>query len=122
MARTGSRRSSLGVPYGTRGSGYGSTQASPTGSAAEAEAERIAQLLREYATAARAEVVWASGTAEIAGAGQTSDTEAAREHLRDTGWLEPLESTWSRTAIASLVIPALILLIMCLVLPLSPRT
>jgi hypothetical protein len=31
-----------------------------------------------------------------------------------TSWLEPLKSTWSRKAIAAIIIPALILLIVCL--------
>jgi hypothetical protein len=31
-----------------------------------------------------------------------------------TGWLEPLKSTWSRKALAAILIPALILLIVCL--------
>jgi hypothetical protein len=34
---------------------------------------------------------------------------------RLTGWLEPLTSTWDRTAIAALIIPALILLIVALI-------
>ena len=31
--------------------------------------------------------------------------------LRITGWLEPLKSTWNRTALLALLIPALILLV-----------
>jgi hypothetical protein len=30
------------------------------------------------------------------------------------GWLEPLTSTWSRSALAALIIPALILLVVSL--------
>ena len=37
-------------------------------SSAEADAERIVRVLSEYATAARAEEIWADGTVEIAGA------------------------------------------------------
>jgi hypothetical protein len=74
-------------------------------SAAEAEAEKIARLLNERATAAQAETVWATGTAE------TPAKEPA-----NPGWLEPLKSTWSRKALAALLIPALILLIVCLAL------
>jgi Bacterial PH domain len=109
----------------------------PPVSQAEAEAEKIAALLRERATAARAETVWAEGTAPIAGAGQeagplagaeqagqlagsgpASRTEAASPAAMDlhaTGWLEPLTSTWSWPAIAALLIPALILLVVCLI-------
>jgi Bacterial PH domain len=35
--------------------------------------------------------------------------------LGPTGWLEPLKSTWSGRALAAILIPALILLIVCLV-------
>jgi len=35
--------------------------------------------------------------------------------LRGTGWLEPLTSTWSRPALAALAVPALILLLVCLI-------
>jgi hypothetical protein len=31
-----------------------------------------------------------------------------------TGWLQPLTSTWSRTAIAAVLVPALILLLVVL--------
>ena len=34
--------------------------------------------------------------------------------MATTGWTEPLTSTWSGRAIAALVIPALILLVVCL--------
>jgi len=116
-ARLTSRRWSLGQPYGGhRGSAYANAQASPPASAAEAEAEKTVRLLSQYATAARAEAVWAGGTAEIAGAGQASGPETGEglEYLRETGWLEPLTSTWSWPAFAALVIPALILLVVCL--------
>ena len=35
--------------------------------------------------------------------------------LRLTGWLEPLKSTWNRTALLALLIPTLILLIVAVV-------
>ncbi len=47
--------------------GYGATTGSDTSSAAEADAERVARVLSEYVTSARAETVWAEGTVEIAG-------------------------------------------------------
>ncbi len=119
-ARAGtSRRSSFGTfgleNYGLarRDVGYGSPAGSGTASAAEAEAERIARVLSEYATAARAETVWAEGTVEIAGPSGT-ELKAAKDP-RVAGWLDPLKSTWSQTALLALIIPALILLIVALV-------
>jgi hypothetical protein len=35
--------------------------------------------------------------------------------LGPTGWLEPLKSTWSRNALAAILVPGLILLIVCLI-------
>jgi hypothetical protein len=124
-SRVGSRRWSLGLPYeGTRGPG----PTSPADSPSEAEAERIVGLLSERATAARAEAVWAEGTVPIAGAGREAGqiagtgtgapVEAAAQtevDLGSTGWLEPLTSTWSWPAIAALIIPALILLVISLI-------
>jgi Bacterial PH domain len=121
-SRVGSRRRSLGLPYeGSRGPG-------PADSPSEAEAERIVGLLSERATAARAEAVWAEGTVPIAGAGReagqiagtgtAAPVEAAAQtevDLGSTGWLEPLTSTWSWPAIAALIIPALILLVISLI-------
>jgi hypothetical protein len=113
----------MGAGYsgsGRRDHGYGSTAGGETASAAEAEAERIVRVLSEYATAARAETVWAEGTVQIAGAGQAATDEPAGyiepaadspADLRVTGWLEPLKSTWNRTALLVLLIPALILLV-----------
>jgi Bacterial PH domain len=121
-SRVGSRRRSLGLPY------EGSRGPSPTDSPSEAEAERIVGLLSERATAARAEAVWAEGTVPIAGAGReagqiagtgtAAPVEAAAQtevDLGSTGWLEPLTSTWSWPAIAALIIPALILLVISLI-------
>ncbi len=106
-ARRGARsgRSSFGTLAGGRGSSYGVPVASPAAGTPEADAEMIVRLLSERATAAQAETVWAQGSADSA--------EAAAAGT--TGWLEPLKSTWSRSAIAAVIIPALILLIVCLV-------
>ena len=82
----GLRRSSLGLPSGGRGLPYGGAVSGPEASSPEAEAEKIVRVLSERATAAKAEAVWA----------------------------EPLTSTWSGRAIAALVIPALILLLVWL--------
>jgi len=104
---------------GGRNLGYGSAPAGATASAAEAEAERIARVLNEYATAARTETVWANDTVEVAGAPDSASTiepsRGAATDLRIAGWLEPLTSTWSRTALLALLIPALILLVVVLV-------
>ena len=103
----GLRRSSLGLSAGGRGLSYGAPVPAPEASSAEAEAEKVVRVLSERATAAQAEAVWAEGTA-------ASDTAA---HLGALGALgaEPLRSTWSVRAIAALVIPALILLVVWLV-------
>src|SRR5579859_1310793 len=139
-ARAGSGRSSFGTfglsgggfgmgpGYGggtRREAGYGSAAGGTSASAAEADAERIVRVLNEYATAARAETVWAEGTVQIAGpaagyepagyepAGPAAGYEPAGHiepaadgfvDLRVTGWLEPLKSTWSRTALLALLI------------------
>ena len=118
------RRSSFGTfgleSYGTgrRDLGYGSAPASEATPSAEAEAERIARVLNEYATTARAETAWAAGTVEIAGAPPPADEiERAEDGVPDprvAGWLEPLTSTWNRTALLALLIPALILLVVAL--------
>jgi len=121
----------MGPGYGGGGGGgsrrdlgYGSGAGGGTASAAEAEAERIVRVLSEYATAAQAETVWAEGTVQIAGtepAGteltgtELTGTEPGPADLRLTGWLEPLKSTWNRTALLALLIPALILLIVAVV-------
>jgi hypothetical protein len=93
------RRAGLGFPSGARDLSYGtgsySTARPAQENSPEAEAAKIVRLLNERATAARAEAVWAAGT--------TTTTTAA-----------PLTSTWSARAIAALVIPALIVLIVWL--------
>ncbi len=107
------RRSAFGLPYGDRGLSLATDEpvARPAASA-EVEAEKIARILSERATAARAETVWATGTAEVAGPKEATATSPGTAAV--TGWLEPLKSTWSRTAIAAVLVPALILLVVCL--------
>ena len=76
----------MGAGYGSSGRrdvGYGSAASGETASSAEAEAERIVRVLSEYATAARAETVWAEGTVEIAGAGPAAGNEPAG-HIEPT--------------------------------------
>jgi hypothetical protein len=128
---SGPRRSSFGLLYGGgRGSAFGGVVTGPApatpASAAEADAEMTVRLLSERATAARAETVWATGTVDIAGpqpgeaaapaAGTPAVTPAGTPAVTPAvaGWLEPLTSRWSKSAIAVVLVPALILLIICL--------
>jgi hypothetical protein len=116
-ARRGARRSASAFPAGF-GRSYGSAAlAREPASASEAEAEKIVKLLQERATAARAEAVWATSTVEISGAPAESapETVPGTTAVATTGWTEPLTTTWSRRALAALLIPALILLIVILV-------
>ena len=127
-ARRSARRSNSAFQVGF-GRSYGAGSASEPISAAEAEAEKIVKLLEARATAVRAEAVWADSTVEIAGAAPATSaapaSSAAPESAPETppgntalataGWTEHLTSTWSRRALAALLIPALILLIVILV-------
>ena len=123
-ARRGPRRSASAFPVGL-GRSYSSTTLAgdpASASSTEAEAEKIVKLLQEHATAARAEAVWARSTVEIAAAQPTPETAdspapgpAATATVATAGWTEPLTSTWSRRALAALLIPALILLIVVLI-------
>ena len=110
---------------GRRDAGYRSASAGQAASTAEAEAERIARVLSEYATTARAETAWAGRTVAIAGAPasageiETAEAPAAVAENGDTDlrvadWLEPLTSTWNRIALLALLTPALILLVVVL--------
>src|SRR6185437_7679427 len=137
-ARRGARRSASAVPVGF-GRSYGSAaSAREPVSGAQADAERIVKLLQARATAARAEAVWADGTIEPAAPHPAPGTDVAEPvpaappapgttaapaaqaapgttTVTATGWAEPLTSTWSRRALAALLIPALILLIVVLI-------
>ena len=103
------RRSPLGFSSGGgRDLAYGTPGPGSEASAAEAEAEKVARMLREHAAAVQA----------AAGTGVTAGTEAAPGSEATAGTeaasTEPLASTWSGRAIAALVIPALILLVVWL--------
>ncbi|MGD0062419.1 MAG: PH domain-containing protein [Streptosporangiaceae bacterium] len=116
----GSRRSSFGLPSGGgRGLGYGDMVSGPapasSASTAEADAEMVVRLLSERATAAHAELVWATGTVDIAHPADPADPASPVPAAGPAGWLDPLKSAWSTSAIAALLIPALILLVICLV-------
>jgi len=119
-ARRTARRSAMGLPGGIGGRSlpYG------TSASAEADAERIVKLLQARATAARAEAVWAGSTADTADTADTAATatvatagltEPLTATVATAGLTEPLTSTWSRRALAALLIPALILLIVVLI-------
>jgi len=64
-------------------------------------------------TATRARPSTATATDAITGADYAADL-AASPGLAGSGWLEPLRSTWNTTALAALLIPALIVLIVAL--------
>ena len=103
-------------------------QAGPAAPAAEAEAEKIAQALRERATAAQAEAVWAAarrrprrvtppgapGLSRKPGPPARPAGTTALDAAGGHDGAEPPKSTWSGRAIAALVIPALILLVVWL--------
>jgi PH (Pleckstrin Homology) domain-containing protein len=117
-ARRGARRSTMGFPGGFgRSLPYGTPaprhQHAPS---AEAAAESVVKLLQARATAARAEAVWAAdSTPGIAGARPAETEPAATTTVAAAGRTEPLTSTWSLRALAALLIPALILLIVILI-------
>src|SRR5262249_994224 len=120
-ARRGARRSTMGFPvgFGARGLPYGTPAPAPHQSApSEPQPHHVPNLLHPPPPAARAEAAGADGTAGTAGA-KTADTEPAAAGgitaVADEGLTEPLTSTWSRPALAALLIPALILLIVILV-------
>jgi hypothetical protein len=112
-----------GLSHGRGSYGRGSYGRGPaTGDTSpEAEAEKVVRLLTERATAARAEAVWADGTATTTTT-DAAETKAAETKVTETkvtetamaAWPEPLTSAWSGWAIAALVIPALIVLIVWL--------
>jgi len=78
------RRSSLGLPSGSRRLSYGGPASAPQGSTPEAEAEKIARVLSERATAAKAEAVRVGSTAEPAGS-EAAEITAATATAAGTG-------------------------------------
>jgi hypothetical protein len=115
--------SGLGGGFGSRGMSLGGPVARPAASdPAEAEAEKIARLLSDRAAAARSGEIQAEIQAEIppeippeteTQAGTQAGTQAVPGSAM-AGWLQPLTSTWSGRALTAIGIPALILLIVCL--------
>jgi hypothetical protein len=139
-ARTaGGARPSLlgGFASASRSMSYGAPAASQT-SSSEAEAKLIVRLISERATAARAEALWSASPptsatpatpADAATSANTATSANAAGTTTSAGTATPanvttdapatagtklLTSTWSTSAIAALVIPALILLIVIL--------
>lgn len=104
-------RSTPGLPASTGGRRPYGVSPDPDASAAEAEAERIVRVLSDYAAAARAETAAgpAVGLAGVNGTRAATATAAA-----GAGTATPLTSTWDPLAVAAVVGPALILLIVSL--------
>lgn len=104
-------RSTPGLPASTGGRRPYGASPDPDASAAEAEAERIVRVLSDYTAAARAETAAgpAAGLAGVNGTRAATATAAA-----GTGTATPLTSTWDPLAVAAVVGPALILLIVSL--------
>ena len=101
VARGGGSMSPFGIPS----SSYGSRPPVPSSASQEAEAERIARMLNDRATAAGIEQATTDAdTSAVAGQGIAGATGALR-----------MASTWSWQALAALSVPALILLIVALV-------
>jgi len=140
-ARTAGGRPSLfgGVPAASRSLSYG-TPAAARDTSDEATAKILVRLISERASAARAEALWTASTPASTGSTtvptsttttSATDTDAPANSVTpaNTAIQTPastaiqtpaidstrlLTSTWSTTALAALVIPALILLIVCL--------
>jgi len=121
-ARTAGGRPSLfgGVPAASRSLSYG-TPAAARDTSDEATAKILVRLIDERATAARAEALWTASTPAPATSATDADAPASSVIPASTATQTPaangtrlLTSTWSTIALAALVIPALILLIVCL--------
>jgi hypothetical protein len=122
------RRPSFGLGglaggFGSRGMSVGGSVGGPVArpvasDPAEAEAEKIARLLSDRAAAARTGETQAETQGEVqAGTQAVTETQDGTQAVPGSlvaGWLEPLTSTWSGRALAAIGIPALILLIVCL--------
>jgi Bacterial PH domain len=110
-ARRPPRRSSPGLPggFGGRGLAYGTSAPATDRTSPEADAQRVVKLLQTRATAARAQAILADSSVPAADTSAASTTAVA-----EPGLTEPLTSTWSRRALAALLIPALVLVIVVL--------
>jgi len=121
-ARTAGGRSSLfgGIPAASRSLSYG-TPAAARDTSDEATVKILVRLIDERATAARAEALWTASPPAPTTSTTDADAPASSVAPASTATQTPatdstrlLTSTWSTTALAALVIPALILLIVCL--------
>ncbi len=108
-------------PFGVPDPGFARTASHITDNSPEKDAERIARLLNDRATAAGIEQATAAAagqpaTAAAAAPGQSNTVaEPAVSPQTQTGPGDELRSTWSPSALAALAVPALILLIVALV-------
>jgi hypothetical protein len=117
---SGLGRSSLGAFRSVgRDPAHGVPVSAPEPSSPEADAVMIAQVLTARATAAKAEAIWAEEAAQAAPDITAQDPAVQDPAAQDPGvghgGGEPPTSTWSGRAIAAVVIPALILLVVWLV-------
>jgi hypothetical protein len=116
-----------GLPAASRSMSYGAPAAASRDSSTEADAKIVVRLINERATAARAEALWAASTPATAATPADAVTPASTAtpassatpastatDMPATDSPRLLTSTWSTTAIAALVIPALILLVVIL--------
>jgi len=121
-ARTAGGRPSLfgGIPATSRSLSYG-TPAAARDTSDEATAKILVRLIDERATAARAEALWTASPPAPTTSTTDADAPASSVAPASTATQTPatdstrlLTSTWSTTALAAMVIHALILLIVCL--------
>jgi len=114
-ARSANGRPSLfgGLPAASRSLSYG-TPAPARDTSDEATAKILVRLINERATAARAEALWTASTPAATVASSTTAPASTATETPAADGTRLLTSTWSTTALAALVIPALILLIVCL--------
>lgn len=115
-ARRATARASRGglgrtTPFGVPEPGYARRPVSATDNSPEAEAERIARLLNDRATAAGIEQATAVADQPTTAEHQALDEQPATGSVQRNG---RLVSTWSWQALAALGVPALILLIVAL--------
>jgi hypothetical protein len=116
-----------GLPAASRSMSYGAPAAASRDSSTEADAKIVVRLINERATATRAEALWAASTPATAATPADAVTPASTAtpassatpastatDMPATDSPRLLTSTWSTTAIAALVIPALILLVVIL--------
>lgn len=112
-----------GLPAASRSMSYGAPAAASRDSSTEAEAKIIVRLIKERSTAARAEALRTASPpspatsatpAAVATSAASATPASTVTGAPAAGGTRLLTSTWSSTAIAALVIPALILLVVIL--------